>query len=289
MSQMALTAISLQAPITSYDILDNFEGRTGKFIKGFLLNTKRNKNGWKVSWESILKYASDFINHPGIYYEVSEDEPDHTEGRTYKENMANQEDYRVVNIVSVSLDEDTQTLNYVGEILDEDFEAEWNAGKINMTSPAVWPEEMEQVGVMENGAPMLDVYKWRALHIAYINDPAYGDDAVTLATCDGDGELCKIRLSAKNNPCGLCAENDLAPLMEVPIIRKKLKSVYSYEEIAKIHAEYVAMTAQDNDCVGNKLKIIIEDNPDMEKDQQLAIAYAYCKKEIVAELVKEYA
>ena len=285
MSQMALTAISLQAPITTFDILDNFEGREGKFIKGFLLNTKRNKNGWKVSWESILKYASDFINHPGIYM-IRQGETDHTDGGTYKENMANQEEFRVVNIVSVSTDEETQTLHYVGEIIDEEFVELWEAGKINMTSPAVWPIEMEQVGTMENGRPMLDVSVWRALHVAYIDEPAYGDDAFTLATCDGDGEACKIRLSAKNDPCGLCAENDLTPLMEVPIIRKKLKSVYSYEEIAKIHADYAAMTAQDNDCVSDKLKIIMEDNPDMEKDQQLAIAHAYCKKAIVAELVK---
>jgi len=286
MKQKALTAISLNAPVTSFDILDNFEGREGKFIKGFLLNTKRNKNGWKVCWDGILKYASDFINHPGIYYEPIEDEPDHTEGQTYKQNMANQEDYRVVNIVSVVLDEDTQTLNYVGEIIDAEFAALYEAGKINMTSPAIWPIEMEQVGTMENGAPMLDVEVWRALHIAYINDPAYGDDANTLATCDGDGQACKIRLSAKTNGCGLCAEDSLAPLIEVPIIRKKLKSTYSYEEIAKIHAEYAAMTAQDNDCVGNKLKIIMEDNPDMAKDQQLAIAFAYCKESIAADLLR---
>jgi len=287
MSQMALTAISLQAPITSYDILDNFEGRTGKFIKGFLLNTKRNKNGWRVSWESILKHASDFINHPGIYL-IRQGETDHSDGGTYKENMANQEEFRVVNIVSVSTDDSTQTLNYVGEIIDEEFADLYEAGKINMTSPAVWPIEMEQVGTMENGRPMLDVSVWRALHVAYIDEPAYGDDAYTLATCDGDGEACKIRLSAKNDPCGLCAQNDLAPLMEIPIIRKKLKSIYSYIEIAKIHADYAAMTAADDNCVSNKLKIVMEDNPDMEKDQQLAIAFAFCKKSIVAELVKEY-
>jgi len=287
MSQKALVAISLDAPVTNFDILDNFEGREGKFIKGFLLNTKRNKNGWKVSWESIKKYASDFINHPGIYYEPVVDEPDHTGGRTYRENMANQEDYRVVNIVSVAICEDDKTLNYVGEILDEKFEELWEAGKINMTSPAVWPEEMEQVGTMENGAPMLDVDKWRALHIAYINDPAYGDDAMTLATCDGDGQSCRIRLSAKNNPCGLCAQNDLAPLQEVPLIRRKLKREFSAEGIAKIHSQYVAMTAQDNNCVSDKLKIIMEDNPDMEKDQQLAIAYAYCKASIIADLPKK--
>ncbi len=286
LAKSALTAISHDVPITSYDIEDNFEGREGKFIKGFLLNTKRNKNGWKVFWDGILKYSSDFINHPGIYYEPVEDDPDHTEGETYRQNMANQEEYRVVNIVSLVLDEATETLNYIGEIIDEEFAALYEAGKINMTSPAIWPIEMEQVGTMENGAPMLDVYKFRALHIAYINDPAY-EDANTLATCDGDGQTCKIRLSARTNGCGLCANDDLAPLKEVPLIRRTLKKYYSASEIEKIHADYAAMTAQDNNCVSNKLKIIMEDNPGMEKDQQLAIAYAYCKKEIVAELLKK--
>ena len=88
-------------------------------------------------------------------------------------------------------------------------------------------------------------------------------------------------------PTILIANDDLAPLKEVPLIRRTLKKHYSASEIAKIHAEYVAMTAQDNDCVSNKLKIIMEDNPGMEKDQQLAIAYAYCKKAIVASLLQK--
>lgn len=281
----SLKAISLDAPVTNFDILNNFEGREGKFIKGFLLNTKRNKNGWKVSWDSILSMASDFVNHPGIYM-IRDGQPDHTDGGSYKENMVNQENFRVVNIVSVKACPEDQTLNYVGEILDEDFAAAWEAGKINMTSPAVWPVDMKQVGEMPNGAPMLDVDKWRALHVAYIDEPAYGDTAHTISTCDGDGEACKIRLSAKNNACGLCAQNDLAPLMEVPLIRKKLKREFSTARIAEIHSEYASMTAADDNCVSNKLKIIMDDNPGMEKDQQLAIAYAYCKASIVADLLK---
>jgi len=285
MSQMLKAALSVDVPITTHEILDNFEGRTGKFIKGFILNEKRNKNGWQVDWDVIKKYAADWINHPGIYY-VTGGEPDHTDGETYRDNMRNQEDYRVVNIVSVTPDETTHTLKYVGEILDDDFAKDYDAGLINMTSPGIWPEEMETVGTMENGRPKLDVKKYRALHVAYINDPAYGRDAFTIATCDGDGEMCKIRLSAKTNGCGLCAQDNLAPLMEVPLIRKTLNKQFTPCEVDKIHAEFVALAGND-DCVANKLKIIMEDNPDMDKDQQLAIAYAYCKKEIVAELIKE--
>ena len=140
MSQMLSAALTVDAPLTTHEILDNFEGRTGKFIKGFLLNDKRNKNGWKVSWEAIKKYAADWINHPGIYF-LPGGEPDHTDGETYRENMQRQEGYRVVNIVSVTPDEISHALNYVGEILDDDFEKDYDAGLINMTSPGIWPGE----------------------------------------------------------------------------------------------------------------------------------------------------
>lgn len=265
------------------EILDNYKGRSGKFIKGFLLNTKRNKNGWRVTWDSILTYSSDFINHPGIYM-TKFGEPDHTDGISYKDNMVAQEEFRVVNIIDVLPCADTQTLNYVGEIIDAEFEELWNAGKINMTSPAVWPEEMEQVGTMIDGRPELDVFQWRALHVAYINDPAYGNDANTITTCDGDGIACRVRLSAKTEGCGLCANDNLGPLMEVPLIKRVLNSTYSQTEITQFYAQLI--TATDDSCVSNKLKIIKQDNPGMEKDQQLAIAYSYCKKDGIAELRK---
>ncbi len=276
-----------------YELLDNYKGRDGKFIKGFLLNDKRNKNGWKVTWESILKYASDFINHPGIYYE-SGGEPDHTDGRTYKENMANQEDWRVVNIIDVMADESTHTLNYVGEIIDDDFEKLWLDGEINMTSPAVWPEDMQQVGTMPSGRPILDVTRWRALHVAYINEPAYGEDAFTLATCDGDGESCKVRLSAKasdveNKTADEIRElfaNDLSPLQQIPLIRATLNNIYTPCEIKGFVKEIVASTDEDFTILKNKLNVIIEDNPEMEKDHQLAMAYAFNRKEGIEELEK---
>lgn len=289
MTQQALIAISFDAPLESFDILDNYAGRDGKFIKGFLLNEKRNKNGWQVDWDVIKKYASDFINHPGIYM-VTPQGPDHTSGETYRENMANQEEYRVVNIIDVIPDEQTHTLNYVGEIIDDEFAALYESGRINKTSPAIWPEEMDTVGTMENGRPMLNVKKYRALHNAYINQPAYGDDAITLSTCDGDGKACRIRLSAKTEDgkecMGLCAQNDLSPLQEVPLIKKTMNNHYTPCEINKIHAEYAAMSAVDDNCVANKLKIVMADNPDMDKDQQLAIAYAYCQESIAQSLLK---
>jgi len=284
---MKQSLVALTVEGHEYELLNNYNGREGKFIKGFLLNDKRNKNGWRVTWESILKFASDFVNHPGIWFETG-DGPDHTGGVSYRDNMSNQENYRVVNIVDVMIDEETRTLNYVGEIIDDEFLKIWEAGEINMTSPAVWPEDMKEVGKMEDGRPMLDVFVWRALHVAYINEPAFGDVANTISTCDGDGIACEIRLSAKTSGMGLCADDNLGPLMEVPIIKRKLQSTYSSCELKRFHEELMAST-DESDCVANKLKIVMADNPNMEKDQALAIAFSFCQKEGVEKVLEDQA
>lgn len=268
----SLTAISHEA------LLDNYKGRSGKFIKNFLLNDKRNKNGWRVTWDSILENASDFINHPGIYYQTVTG-PDHTDGVTYKDNMKNQEDFRVANIVDVMIDEKTKTLNYVAEIIDDDFAQLYNDGKINMTSPGIWPIDYEVVGEMPNGRPMLDVYKWRALHSAYIDDPAYDDAAKTIATCDGDGQTCKIALAGRT-----ITASDLAPLQEIPLIRKTLNNNYTPCQIKG----FVAELLKSNTDVGNKLKEIVSLNPNEDADWQLSAAYAYNQENAIKAMLGEY-
>ncbi len=70
---------------TGIEILDEFKGEQGKFIKTFAFNTKRNKNGWRVIWDSIKKRISDFLDKPGIKFVKCEGticDLDHTEGAT---------------------------------------------------------------------------------------------------------------------------------------------------------------------------------------------------------------
>jgi hypothetical protein len=259
------------------------------------------------------KYASDFINHPGTYLEI-DGEPDHPDGATYKQNMANQEHSRVANIVAVELDDETRTAKYVAEILpaelsEIDFKAMLDDGKINYTSPGIWPEEFEVVGTMENGRPALDVFKWRALHYSYINDPAYGKDtAATIGTCEGNGVECSRQLAAKlyaqsdedvTTPCKFdkpCpestmektmlfsqVEDPLGPLIQKPIILRKLKSLFCPKGIEELHARLLKSNDV-NDCVSRKIKIIMKENPEMDKDQQLAIAFSFCRQQGMQEL-----
>jgi len=281
----ALTAV------TKFEKVAEFKGRKGNFIKGFLLNDLRNKNGWRTTWESIKRHYEDFINKPGTYFEREPDMPDHPDGETYKRMMSNQENFRVTNIVGLELIPETHTLNYIAEILGEelteiDFDTLLESGKINFTSPGVWPTKADVLGHMPNGRPILDVHDWKALHYSYINDPAFTKEAAkTLGTCEGLGSECMTRLAASTN---LEGNESLAPLMEVPLIREKLNRIYTPCELKGFHKELTAADAEDS-CVSRKLKIISNENPNMEKDQQLAVAYSYCQKTGVAELAKNLA
>ena len=67
--------------------MDSWRGRTGNFAKIFLISDKRNKMGWRVSWDSIVKNADDFIGKPGIHFLKCDEtagkcEYDHTETPT---------------------------------------------------------------------------------------------------------------------------------------------------------------------------------------------------------------
>ena len=75
----------------------------------FLVNDQRNKNGWRLTWESILKNAKSFITFPGIvFYKCDEDgcRLDHTGGRNYKEMLNVQKPHIVSYTVDVLLDDD---------------------------------------------------------------------------------------------------------------------------------------------------------------------------------------
>jgi len=142
----------------------------------------------------------------------------------------------------------------------------------------------EVIGTTESGRPALDVFKWRALHYSYINDPAFGKDtAFTIGTCEGDGVACSRQLAAKLE---VAVDDGLGPLQEIPLIRKKLNSMYKSCELKKIHAELTADDAEDY-AVSRKLKIIASENIGLPEDLQLAMAYAFSQEEGRAELAED--
>lgn len=178
-------------------ILNEYDGKPGLYLKTFALNDQRNKNGWRVTWDSIKKNMGDFIGNPGILYtkcQGSSCDLDHTEGSTYDSSLDVQEDFRVTNIIDYTIDEDTHTAYAIHQVTDPDFAKMVNNDEIKYVSPSVWPVAgaYDVSGTNDKGLPMIDAFDWKALHIAFINDPAFGDDAKITATCEGQN--CQMRL-----------------------------------------------------------------------------------------------
>ena len=224
MSQQLLFGIPLKAS-TDIEALEEWKGESGDYAKTFALNDKRNKNGWRVTWDSIPENIPTFIGKPGIEFvkcEENECDLDHTDAETYEQSLKVQEPFRVSTIVDYTIDETTKTAFFIHKFHDHEFFEKVKSGEVKAVSPSIWPQPggFEILGQTERGMPMIDVFDWKAIHDAFVNKPAFGDDAKIRATCEGEGCMVKL-LSAKE----LKAEDDpLAPLKQVSLmIRHKDK------------------------------------------------------------------
>lgn len=237
------------------ETLDEFEGKSGQFIKTFALNDKRNKNGWRAVWEGIVKHLDSFKKRPGIeFMKCNEDgcDLDHTEAQTKEMSLQVQEPFRKTTIVGTQLDEPNHKSYFIHESLDPEFFEKVKSGEIKYVSPSIWPRSggYEIVGQMENGAPMIDVYDWDGLHDAFVNKPAFGDDAKITATCEGKG--CPVKL--------LTAKE------------KQTQSDTWDQSVSAI----VLLGDAVEDCVTRKIKGYGQ-RPD---DQKLAIFFSECRKSL---------
>ena len=243
-------------------ILDSWKGRKGRFLKVFGINDQRNKNGWRVTCESIKRHAKDdIIDKPGIEYLKCEGtvcDLDHTDATTYKKNLEVQEDFRVTDIVDWYVDESTCTGYEIHVPQDEEFWQKYQRGEIRYVSPSIWPKQgaYDILGRDNKGNLMIDVYDWYKLHTAFVNKPAFGDDAKIYGQCEGEGGECAVRLLKANIDNSV----PLAPLMEVPILVRHKK---------KLH--FMSATK----CVQDKIQEKVDKGIKI-TDQELAIVYLEC-------------
>lgn len=218
------------------ETMPEYNGVKGMFIKTFGLSDKRNKNGWRVTWDSIKRKIATFVNNarPGIEYIKCEEDQcdlDHTEGATKEQAVAMQEPYRRTTIIDYTLDENTHTAYFIHQTDDAEFFAKVQAGKIKHVSPSIWPTPgaYDILGRTERGM-LIDVYDWEGLHDAFVNNPAFGDEAKVVATCEGEG--CHMRMMS----AAQMKADDLDPLKQVSILvrhKDKLHFVSVSDEIAK--------------------------------------------------------
>lgn len=167
-------------------------GEPVRRIRTFGLDASLNRNAWRASPESILKYAASFRGKPGIWYEsctMGRCVTDHVPGdpsRPCAHILELQEPYRVSTIVDVEVTNEARAW-LVHEVHDDRV---WDAvvrGPQLFVSPSLCPFAggVDLGPPDEWGRPISTLTAWEALHVAFVGEPAYGPRATVVSSCEG--------------------------------------------------------------------------------------------------------
>ena len=158
------------------------------YIKTWLIDDSRNRNGWRASWESIKQNAKSYIGRPGIEYTKCGEQGcirDHTEADTLEKNLHKQERYRVSTIVDTVLDEANHTAYAIHKVVDKEFAEKIRRNEIQYLSPAIWTDKESTSMKNVDDKIHIDTTKWKATHTAFVDQPAYGQKAKVVSKCTG--------------------------------------------------------------------------------------------------------
>ena len=259
--------------IPKSNLLTSWKGREGKFVRTFGMNSKRNKNKWRATWESIKKNIHTAIGYPGIEYEVCRADGcdlEHVEAETFEENIEKQKPYNRTEIIDYILDEKEESTDLIHEVYDDKFWGKLQSGEIKYVSPLIWPRAhgATVIGHDDNGTPIIDATDWRFAHDAFLKTkPAYGEDTATVKTmCEGKG--CDIQLlSAQAEEPSMGAETNVAN-------QDNLKHLQQISLLVKHKGQLILMAA--DSCVSNKISHLADSRPEMDQDQRIAVAMSEC-------------
>jgi len=272
MSNCKLQALYFAA--TEFDVLDEFEGEKGFFIKSFLINNKLNLNDWVVTEEANRLDGPEFKGMPGIEF-FNKGRRDHTVGNTYAEALRLQSPHAKGIIRKVIGTATGEKLTQVSRIFDEEMIAKIKKarkeGKKMFVSPAIFPRSIDDVEIIERpeGGHIHRVHRYLPLHYAFVDEPAYGGDAAITDVCEGADCLIKLAKSATDG----IGQDEIDPLRTIPIIRvsrcsktgKINVSVAGDDELSKLVSE----------CLSNKLAPGEEPT-----DQELAICFSEARDKL---------
>ena len=255
------------AEISPNNFLTEWKGKSGKFVRTFGINTKRNNNEWRVTWDSIKQHIGTAIGRPGIEYEKCVEgkcDLDHVEADSFEENIQKQTPFERTKIIDYILDEENETVDLIHKVNDNDegneFFKKIQDGDIQYVSAMVWPATggYDTLGTGRVGLPIIDAYHWKYVHHAFLtSNPAYNEDtAIVRTTCEG--EDCQIQLLSAVTTS---APGDaLDPLKEIPLL---------YKHKNELHL--VSASSCVKEIIRKKKEAGIKID-----DQELAIAYSEC-------------
>ncbi len=228
----------LAKEIPKSNLFTNWKGREGKFVRTFGMNSERNKNEWRATWDSIKKYIHTALDYPGIEYEVCKEDGcdlDHVEADTFEENVAKQKPYERTTIIDYVFNEEEESVDLIHEVKNDEFWNKLQKREIKYVSPLIWPlaDGVQVLGKGRAGLPIIDTTAWKFVHHAFLTkNPAYGTDTATVKTmCDGKNCDVKLLSGKQLYPpmCGNCnffVENNTCKLV---------KGEIKYEDICELH------------------------------------------------------
>ncbi|MEE8383907.1 MAG: hypothetical protein V3R39_03075, partial [Nitrosopumilus sp.] len=172
---------------TEFEVLDEFEGEKGTFIKSFLISNKLNLNDWEVTEEANRLDGPDFKGMPGIEF-FNKGRRDHTVGKTYPEALRLQSPHAKAIIRKVLGTESGEKLTQISRVFDEKIIKKLRNKEIKFVSPAIFPRSIDDVEVIErqDGSHIHRVHRYLPLHYAFVDEPAYGDEAKITDICEGE-------------------------------------------------------------------------------------------------------
>lgn len=262
---------------TEFEVLDEFEGEQGTFIKSFLINNKLNLNDWEVTEEANRLDGPDFKGMPGIEF-FNKGRRDHTVGNSYTQALHLQMPHAKAIIRKVLGTETGEKLTQISRVFDKEIIKKIRNHEIKFVSPAIFPRSIDDVEVIQRpeGGHIHRVHRYLPLHYAFVDEPAYGtDDAKITDICDGPDCLIKLEKASANIPTDGIGQDEINPLRKIPIIRiskcsktgKINVTVAGDDELSKLVSE----------CLSKKLG-----EGEEPTDQELAICFSEAREKLNA-------
>jgi len=272
MSNCKLQALYFAA--TEFEVLDEFEGESGTFIKSFLINNKLNLNDWEVTEEANRLDGPEFKGMPGIEF-FNKGRRDHTVGSTYAEALKLQSPHAKAIIRKVLGTETGEKLTQISRVFDEDIIKKLRNKEIKFVSPAIFPRSIDDVEIIErpDGTHIHKVHRYLPLHYAFVDEPAYGRDAEITDICEGADCLIKLEKASATTITDGIGQDEINPLRTIPIIR-----VSKCSKTGKINVSVAGddgLSKLVSECLSSKLG-----EGEEPTDQQLAICFSEAKEKL---------
>src|SRR6476659_3422780 len=179
---------------------ESYTNEKGHYIKTFLISTKANEAGWKVSRCSIAEAVKSFVGKPFVII------PDHLSSQRQKGHIfANSRDellekykthtHGIIESVSepFSYNDGTDDVFYTANIKLNDSKA---ASALLESGAKTWVPFAVSPHIWHHAGPEDNITKWEGISLSLVPKGAYGQEAVINKYCKGEEGACQKSLAA---------------------------------------------------------------------------------------------